>query len=137
MKITLIEFSLSSFEFQCEYILFLGLEIIITHLVVIWSCHKRVLTNNTLGHMILCKVIYNKENIKRRTSQWRTFHNRNVWISGSVHIHVDNPSITPVKSKLDEKSEKYYVRVVLCRNSTLENSDMYEFIMAVFYNGEP
>ena len=47
------------------------------------------------------------------------------------------PSYPTNKSKLDTKSEKYYVNLKLRRNPTSEKFDMYEFRMALCNNGDP
>ena len=41
-----------------------------------------------------------------------------------------------IESKNNTKSDKYCVKIKLCRDSTSEKSDLYEFKMALFENGE-
>ena len=43
--------------------------------------------------------------------------------------------ISIIKINPDVKLEKENVKSKLCINTTLEKSDMYEFKMALFYNG--
>ena len=46
------------------------------------------------------------------------------------------PSIYPIqliKTDIDTKSEKYYIKINLHRNSVSDTSDMCEFKMALFY----
>ena len=50
--------------------------------------------------------------------------------------HVEPPSITLIKEKHDGKSEEYFVKLKLCRDPTLTLSDLYEFKMLLFGNGE-
>ena len=49
-----------------------------------------------------------------------------------------NPtSFTLIKSKNDTKVGKYFVKNKLCRDPTSEKSDLYEFKIALFDNGDP
>ena len=45
-------------------------------------------------------------------------------------MNVGPPSIPLIKSKYDEKSDKYSVEIKLHRDPTPKNSDLYEFKMA-------
>ena len=67
---------------------------------------------------------------------WNVSH-KNIWYTGSVQTHVDPPLITLIKSKLDLKMERDYAKIKLRRNTSSEKSDMYEFKMDLFDNGEP
>ena len=60
---------------------------------------------------------------------------KNKWNAGLVHLHVDPPPTPLITSKHDNKSEKDFVTMKLRRDPTSENSDPYEFKMALFYNG--
>ena len=62
---------------------------------------------------------------------------KKVWIYGAVQIHAGPPHIPLIKSNLDMKLEKYYVRIKLRRFPTSQKSDMYEFRISLFENGEP
>ena len=63
-------------------------------------------------------------------------HNKN-WNAGSVQVHVGPPPIAPIKSKNDNKSDKYFVMIKLRRDPTSEKLDLYEFKMDLFDNGKP
>ena len=56
------------------------------------------------------------------------------WNAGLVQLHVEPPHIPLIKSKYDDMSEKDFVKMKLRRDPTSENSDPYEFKMALFYN---
>ena len=56
------------------------------------------------------------------------------WLSRSVQIHMYPPPTHTIKSDIVKKLEKYYVKIKLRRNTTLEIYDMYEFKMAPFDN---
>ena len=47
------------------------------------------------------------------------------------------PPIPLIKSRNDDKSGKYFVKIKLRRGPTSEKLDLYEFKMALFDNGEP
>ena len=51
-------------------------------------------------------------------------------------MHVETPLIPLIKSKHGDKSDKYFVRIKLCRDPTSYSSDLYEFKMAFFDNGD-
>ena len=55
---------------------------------------------------------------------------------GTLQLHVESPPITLIKSKNDEKSDKDYVDIKLCRYPTSEKLDLCELKMALFYNDE-
>ena len=57
------------------------------------------------------------------------------WNAGLLQLHVYPTPITLIKGKHDDKSEKGFVKMKLCRDPTSKNSDLYEFKMALFYNG--
>ena len=52
-----------------------------------------------------------------------------------VEQHVDPPPIPLIKIKHNDKSDKYFLRLKLCKDLTSEKSDLYEFKMALFDNG--
>ena len=56
----------------------------------------------------------------------------NAWL---LQLHMDPPLITLEKGKHDDKLENDFVQMKLHRDPTSENSDLYEFKMALFYNG--
>ena len=62
---------------------------------------------------------------------------KNNWNTGTVQVHVDPPQITLIKSKKDDKSDKYFIKVKLRRYPTSEKSDLYEFKMALSDNSKP
>ena len=61
----------------------------------------------------------------------------NNWNRGTLKVHVDPPPIPLIKSKNNNKLDKYCVEIKFRRGPTSENSDLYEFIMALFDNGKP
>ena len=56
---------------------------------------------------------------------------------GLVQVHVEPPPITLIKSKHYDKSDKDFVHLKLCRDLLSAKSDLYEFKIALFENGEP
>ena len=40
------------------------------------------------------------------------------WNAGTVQVHVDTPMIPLIKSNNDNKSDKYFVNIKLCRDTT-------------------
>ena len=61
---------------------------------------------------------------------------KNICHNGSVQIHVDPPPITLIKSNLDLKMERDYMKTKLHRSPMSEKLDRYKFQMALFDNGE-
>ena len=54
-----------------------------------------------------------------------------------TQAHVEPPPILPINSKSNGKSDKYIVKLRLCRDPTSGTSDLYEFKMSLFDNGDP
>ena len=52
-------------------------------------------------------------------------------------MHVEPPLIPLTKINNDEKSDKYCVKIKFRRYHTSEKSDLHEFKMALFDNGDP
>ena len=52
-------------------------------------------------------------------------------------MYVEHLPPPPIKSKPVDKSEKYFVKLKLSRDPTSSLSEIYEFKMALFENGEP
>ena len=52
-------------------------------------------------------------------------------------MHVGTPRVPLIKSKDNDKSYKYYVKIKLCKDLVSEMSDLYEFKMALFDYGDP
>ena len=59
------------------------------------------------------------------------------WNTGTVQVHVEPPTIPLIKSKKDDKSDKYFIKVKLRRSPTSEKSDFYEFKVALSDNSKP
>ena len=59
------------------------------------------------------------------------------WNWGTVQVHVEPPLIPLIKSKNNDKLDKYCVKIKLCRDLTSEKLDIYVFYMTFFDNGEP
>ena len=66
----------------------------------------------------------------------QNIYHKKMWNAGLVQLHVEPPPTPLIKSKHDDKSEKDFVKVKLHRDPTSENLDVYEFKMALFYNGD-
>ena len=49
---------------------------------------------------------------------------------------MDPPPIPLIRINNDDKSYKDFVKIELCRDTTSENLDFYEFKMALFGNGD-
>ena len=54
-----------------------------------------------------------------------------------TQVHVEPPPIPLIKIKHDDKSDKYFVKLKLCIDPTSYLSDLYEFMMDLFDNGDP
>ena len=66
----------------------------------------------------------------------KNFHKKK-WNTGVVQVHVEPPLTPLIKSKPDVKSDKDFVKLKLRRDMTSRKSDLYEFKIALFENGEP
>ena len=62
---------------------------------------------------------------------------QNIWHTGELKTNVETPKIHLIKSNLDLKMERDYVKIKLIRNSRSKKSDIYELKMALFCNGKP
>ena len=51
-------------------------------------------------------------------------------------MHVEPPPIPLIKSKNYDKSDKYFVKINLRSDPTSQESDLYEFKMSLFDNGD-
>ena len=54
-----------------------------------------------------------------------------------TQVHVDPPPVPLIKSKHNNKSGKYLLKLKLCRTLKSATSYLYEFKMDIFDNGEP
>ena len=61
---------------------------------------------------------------------------KNKWNMEIAQVNMEPPTIPLIKSKNDENSEKYCVKIKLRRYPTSQNSDLYELKMALFDNSE-
>ena len=52
-------------------------------------------------------------------------------------MHAETPPIPLIKIKNDEKSDKKFIKIKLCRDLTSEKSDLYEFKMDLFNLDKP
>ena len=91
---------------------------------------------NYLGCMKPCNLIAWLIRTQNKHGIMQNFSQNNKWNVGLVHFHVEPPPTPPIKSKHDDKPEKDFVKVKLHRDPTSENLDVYEFKMALFYNGD-
>ena len=62
---------------------------------------------------------------------------KKIWSTGAVQIHVDPPLIPLIKIKNDMKLGKYFVKIKLRRDPTLEQLHLYKFKLALFGNRKP
>ena len=62
---------------------------------------------------------------------------RKKWNMAVVEQHMKPPLIPIIKNKRDHKSDNYFVKLKLHRTPTSEKSDLYEFKMDFFDNGDP
>ena len=53
-----------------------------------------------------------------------------------MQVHVEPPPTPLIKSKHGDKSDKDFVKLKLCRYLISAKSDLYEFKMALFDNGD-
>ena len=67
----------------------------------------------------------------------KNFSHKKSWNSGMTQVHVEPPPKPLIKVKYDGKSDKYFVKLKLCRDPTSSTSDLYEFKMYLFENGNP
>ena len=59
------------------------------------------------------------------------------WMSRITQPHVEPPPIPLIKEKHDGKSDKYFVKLKLCRDLTSPTSDIYELKISLFENRKP
>ena len=65
----------------------------------------------------------------------KNISHKNKWNTGTLQVHVE-PSLVPlIKSKKYEQPGICFVKIKLRRYPTSEKSDLYEFKMASFDNG--
>ena len=65
------------------------------------------------------------------------FSHKKGWNSWMIQVHVKPPPIPLIIGKYDGKSEKYFVGLKLRRDPTSSTSDLYDFNMSLFDNGDP
>ena len=65
----------------------------------------------------------------------KNVYHKKKWNVGLLQLHVDPPHTPLTTSKQNDKLEKDYVKMTLRRDPKSENSDPYEFKMALLYNG--
>ena len=63
--------------------------------------------------------------------------NKKFWNLVMTQAHVEPPTIPLIKSKHNNNPEKYSVKIKFCIHPTSYISDLYEFNMDLFDNGEP
>ena len=57
-------------------------------------------------------------------------------MTGMTRPHEDPPPITIIKETHNGKSDKYFVKIKMRKDPTLSTSDLYEFEIYLFDNGE-
>ena len=58
------------------------------------------------------------------------------WTTGMTHPHIESPPIPLIKENHDGKSDKDFVKIKQRRDPTPSTSDLYEFKMYLFDNGD-
>ena len=59
------------------------------------------------------------------------------WMTGMTHPHVEPPPIPLIQETYDGNPDKDLVKLKLRRDPTSSTSDLYEFKISLFDNGEP
>ena len=65
----------------------------------------------------------------------RNVSHKKTWNTELVQLHVDPPPTPLIKSKHNDNPDNDFVKIGLRRDPTSENSNLYEFKIALFYNG--
>ena len=58
------------------------------------------------------------------------------WNTEVLQVHLDTSPTPLIKIKHNDKLDKNFVKLKLGRDTTSENSDLYEFKMALLDNGD-
>ena len=66
----------------------------------------------------------------------KNFLHKKNWNTGVVQVHVEPLPIPLIKRKHDDKSDKDFVKLKLRRYLTSEQSDLNDFKMTFFNNGD-
>ena len=59
------------------------------------------------------------------------------WNTGVVQVHVETPLIPLINCTHGDNPDKDFMKLKLRRDQTSEISDLYEFKMTLFENGDP
>ena len=78
-----------------------------------------------------------EEDERNNNTTMNNISHKKGWNLGIVQAYVEPPMITFIKGTYDGKSDKYFVRLKLCRDPMSSTSDLYEFSMYFFDNGKP
>ena len=70
-----------------------------------------------------------------RTQREECLHNKG-WNSGTNTAHVEPPPTPLIKEACNGKSDKYFVKIKLCRYHISITSDLYEFKVSMFDHSE-
>ena len=62
---------------------------------------------------------------------------QNQWNTCTVQVQVGPPPIPLIKSKNDDKSDKYFIKIKLRGDLMSETSGLYEFKIALFDSSRP
>ena len=63
-------------------------------------------------------------------------YHKKTWNVGVTQVHMKTPPTPLIKNKQYDNTDKYFVKLKLNRDPTSKKSDLYEFMMALFYNGD-
>ena len=58
-------------------------------------------------------------------------------MTGKTHPHLNPPPIPLIQETHNSKSDNNFVKLKLCRDPTSYTSELYEFKMSLFENGNP
>ena len=81
--------------------------------------------------MKLCKEICFKDECKNNTGNTNKVSRKKKWNVVVVQVNVEPPPIPLVKGKYNGKSDKYFVKLELCRDLMSEKSYPYELKTAL------
>ena len=77
------------------------------------------------------------EDERNKKSTMKNVYHKKLWKSGMTQAHLEYTPIPLINGKYNGKSDKYFVNLEFCRDPTYSTSDLYEFRMSLFENGEP
>ena len=67
----------------------------------------------------------------------KNIYHKKIWNLSMKQSYVEPPTIPPIKSKQENKSDKYFVKIKLSKDMTSDMLELYNFKMDLFENGNP